>query len=128
MPHTRERSFGVSVGGVLILVGAVQAWRGRWGSTADAVAGIGVVLCILGRLRPSLLKWPSDVWWRVAAILGYINARIILTVAFAIVLVPVGLIWRITGRDPLGLRRDRWTGWAGHPARYRATDHYTRMY
>ena len=126
-PHARERSFGVSVGGVLILLAIVQAWRGQ-SEYAAALGVIGAVLFVLGRLNPALLKRPSDVWWRFAAILGYINSRIILTVAFVVVLVPVSLIWRLTGRDPLGLRRDRWKGWTPHPARYRATDHYTRMY
>ena len=126
-PHARERSFGVSVGGVLILIAILQMWRGRL-TYAAVLGGIGGLLFVLGRLRPVLLKGPSDVWWRFATILGYINSRIILTLAFAIVLVPVGLIWRLTGRDPLGLRRDRWPGWTPHPARYRATDHYRRMY
>jgi hypothetical protein len=83
---------------------------------------------VLGRLRPSLLKWPSAVWWRFALALGYVNARIILTLAFALVLIPLGLIWRVIGRDPLGRRRATWSGWSPHPARYRDRSHFSRMY
>jgi hypothetical protein len=126
-PHARERSFGVSVGGVLLAIAAFQVWRGRPGY-AEVLGGIGLVLFVLGRTRPALLAWPSALWWRFAAVLGYVNARIILTAAFAIVLTPVGLLWRLVERDPLAYRRDHWQGWTPHPARYRKTDHYTRMY
>ena len=33
--------------------------------------------------------------------LGYVNARILLTLLFGLVLTPLGLLWRITGKDPL---------------------------
>ena len=63
--------------------------------------------------------WPSLVWWKLIHLLGYINARIILTVLFAVLLVPLNLVWRVTGKDPLGRRRAGWTGWSPYPARYR---------
>jgi hypothetical protein len=125
--NTLERSFGRSVGGVLLLIAGVLAWRGRLGAAA-AVGAIGAVLVILALVRPSLLKWPRAGWMRLALALGYVNARIILTLAFVLVLTPMGLIWRLIGRDPLGRARQRWPGWVPHHARYRSADHYTRMY
>jgi hypothetical protein len=79
-------------------------------------------------LRPSLLKWPSAGWWLFAKALGYVNARILLTVLFGLVLTPLGLIWRVTGKDPLSRKRARWNGWSAYPARYRDRKHYERMY
>ena len=117
-PANPERSFGLSVGGVLLLVAAMAIWRGRF-STAVVAGGVGLVLVTLGRLQPALLRWPSKVWWRFAMLLGYVNARIILTLAFALVLVPIGLIWRLIGRDPLGKRRSDWAAGRRHPERYR---------
>jgi len=126
-PYFHERSFGLSVGGVLMLVAAVLLWRGR-AQYAEVVGALGALLIAVGRVKPSLLKWPSAAWWRLALILGYVNARIVLTFAFVLVLTPIGLIWRAIGRDPLARRRDRSPGWTPHPARYRASYHYTRMY
>ena len=60
--------------------------------------------------------------------LGYVNARVILTIAFAIVFVPLGLIWRLIGRDPLSNHRANFPGWTAYPARYRSRDHFTKMY
>ena len=125
--NQRERSFGLSVGGVLLLIATVSFWRGGL-RTAEVVGAIGAVLVVLAHFAPGLLKWPSAVWWRFAMMLGYVNARIILTVIFVVMLTPMGLVWRLIGRDPLARGRQRWPGWIPHPARYQNTNHYTRMY
>ena len=126
-PDFKERSFGISVGAVLLLIAAVLVWRGRI-STAEVVGGVGAVLLVLGLTQPRLLKYPSAVWWKFAMILGYVNARVILTVAFAILLTPLGLLWRVIGKDPLARHRKNWQGWAPSPERYRNPDHFNRMY
>jgi saxitoxin biosynthesis operon SxtJ-like protein len=123
----RDRQFGLAVGTVLLLLAPILVWRGRI-LTAEILGGIGAVLVVLGRFAPRLLKYPSAVWWKVAMVLGYVNARIILTVIFAIVLVPLGVVWRILGRDPLARHRANWPGWSPYPERYRNRAHYTRMY
>jgi hypothetical protein len=61
-------------------------------------------------------------------VLGYVNARVILTIAFTIVFIPLGLIWRLIGRDPLANRRASFPGWTVYPARYRSRDHFRKMY
>jgi len=126
-PDFKEKSFGKAVGGFLLLLSAVLWWRGRLTST-EIMAGIGAVLVVLGFTAPKLLKWPSVVWWKFASILGYVNARIILTIAFLIVLTPLALVWRLLGRDPLAIQKRHWPGWSPYPARYRDKDHFTRMY
>lgn len=126
-PDFKERSFGVSVGSVLLLIAAVLAWRGRI-TNAEILAGIGAVLLVLGLTKPRWLKYPSMVWWKFAMVLGYVNARVILTIAFALVLTPLGLLWRVIGRDPLAIKKQNWPGWSPYPARYRDKDHFTRMY
>lgn len=126
-PHFQERSFGVSVGGVLIAVAAYFAWRSRM-DRATWLAALGVVLVILGLTAPALLKYPSKLWWKMAMVLGYVNARVILTIAFLILLTPMGLLWRLIGKDPLARRRKNWSGWSPSPARFRDPDHFNRMY
>jgi saxitoxin biosynthesis operon SxtJ-like protein len=126
-PYFQERSFGVSVGGVLIAIAAYFAWRGQLDRTA-ILGGVGAILVVLGLTAPRLLKYPSMVWWKFAMVLGYINARVILTIAFAIVLVPVSLAWRLIGHDPLTRKRSSWHGWSPSPERFRSPDHFTRMY
>lgn len=123
----RERSFGVTVGAVLCGIALLLAWRGRVGR-AELLGAIGVVLFTLGRLAPSLLKYPSDAWWTLAAVLGWINARVLLSLLFFLVLTPVGLVWRLTGKDPLARNRASWRGWSNYPERYRNPRHFDRMF
>jgi hypothetical protein len=126
-PANPERSFGLSVGTVLLLIAGYLFWRGRVFG-AEVTGGIGAVLLIGGLLAPWLLKWPSALWWKVAMVLGYVNARVILSIAFLLVLTPLGLLWRVIGRDPLGRRRTSWPGWTPYPPRYSDRSHFTRMY
>lgn len=126
-PYFQERSFGKAVGGVLVAIAVFLAWRGRT-ERAAILGSIGAVLVVLGLVAPWLLKYPSKVWWKFAMALGYVNARVILTIAFAIVLTPVGLLWRLTNNDPLARKRQNWRGWTPSPERFRNPDHFTRMY
>ena len=127
-PHRgSERSFGLSVGGVLLLIAAAAAWRHR-PLLSQITGAAGAALVAGGLLAPRLLAPLNAVWWRLAHVLGYVNARIILTAAFALVLTPIGIAWRLIGRDPLSRRRERWAGWTDYPGRYADREHYRRMY
>ena len=126
-PDFKEKSFGKAVGGFLLLLSVVLWWRGRI-TNAEITAGIGAVLVVLGLTVPRVLYYPSWVWWKFAMALGYVNARIILTIAFLVVLTPLALIWKLLGRDPLAIQKQHWPGWSAYPARYRDKDHFTKMY
>ena len=126
-PKNPERSFGVSVGSVLILLALILLWRRRI-TRAEILGGIGAVLLVLGLIAPPLLKYPSRYWWKFSLALGRVMARFWLTLLFAVVLTPVSLVWRAIGRDPLARRRASWPGWSPYPARYRNRKHYDRMY
>jgi len=77
---------------------------------AEVVGGIGAFLVAAGLAYAPLLKYPSAAWWRFARALGYVNARILLTLLFSVVLVPLSLIWRVAGKDPLMRRRKAFSG------------------
>jgi saxitoxin biosynthesis operon SxtJ-like protein len=122
-----ERSFGVSVGIVLLVIAALLVWRGR-PLRAEIIGAIGAPLLLFGLVYPPILKWPSAWWWRFSRALGHVNARVLLTLVFSVVFVPLSIVWRLIGKDPLGRRRDRWPGWSPYPASTRDRMHYTRMF
>jgi hypothetical protein len=123
---SRERGFGVSVGTVLIAIAAYQLWRGRV-AVAEMLGATGAALVLLGLMWPRLLRGASAMWWRLSHALAYFNTRVLLTIIFIVLLVPLGIIWRVIGRDPLARRRGS-AGWTPYPARYRNREHYRRMY
>ena len=121
-----ERSFGFTVGTVLCLLAAVFFWRGR-PVRGEIIGAAGAALVLLGAVAPALLRRPRAWWWRIARVVGDFNARVLLTVTFVAIFVPLGLIWRLLGKDPLR-RRAGDAGWTPYPSRYRDRRHYLRMY
>ena len=120
----QERSFGRSVGTLLVLIGVYQFVRGR--ATAGFwMMGIGALLAILGTLAPTTLRAPSRLWWRVSHALGWVSSHVLLTLFFFLVLTPLGLIFRLIGRDPLSQRSGE-TTWSPYPER--RPNHYDHMF
>jgi saxitoxin biosynthesis operon SxtJ-like protein len=126
LPGT-ERSFGLSVGAVLSVIAALLFWRGRV-LRAEVIGGIGAMLIVLGAVAPAVLSRPRVWWWRGARVVGDFNARVLLTLMFAVVFVPLSAVWRLLGKDPLAMRRRANRGWSPYPARYRDRQHYSRMF
>ena len=121
------RSFGLTAGLVLCVNAAALFWKG-WPGRAEVVGAIGVALLVLGLVRPSILDGPAAAAWRFSHAAGAIITRLLLTLIFWLVFVPLSLLWRLTGTDPLVRRRDRWPGWTPYPIRYRDKHHYRRMF
>jgi hypothetical protein len=125
LPGT-DRSFGLSVGAVLLAIAGLLLWR-HHPARAAVAASFGGLLMVAGAVAPAALKWPRIWWWRVTLAIGGFNARVLLTIIFAVLFVPLGLFWRLTGKDPLVRRRGA-AGWMPYPARYRDPHHYQRMF
>jgi hypothetical protein len=64
----------------------------------------GILTIALG--HPSLLALPNRLWTRLGLLLGHIVSPIALGLLFYAVLMPVGLLMRWAGKDPLRLRAD----------------------
>ena len=93
------RRFGLTVGGIFALLALISWWRGH--VVAPSVMGaLGVTLVGAGLAAPAALRPVERYWMRGAHVLGEVNARIILTVLFYLVIFPVGWVLR-RFRDPL---------------------------
>src|SRR5262249_34985758 len=100
-PARELRRFGLTVGGMFLLLGLASRWRGH--SVPPLVLGtVGVLLVLPGLLAPRLLAPVERGWMRFAAVMGHVNTRIILTVLYYLGITPVGIVRRWMGRplDP----------------------------
>lgn len=95
--HPSDRSFGLTVGGVLVAAGI---WR------APEIAVPGVVLMMLGIVRPAVLHTPNRLWMRMSHAIARVTNPIVTGAMFFCVLTPLGLAMRLFGYDPLRLRFD----------------------
>jgi|SRR5688572_8986710 len=65
---------------------------------------IAAVMLLTGLLLPRVLGPVFKVWMFVGAILGWINSRVILCLLFYGLILPIGIVRRLAGKDPM-LRR-----------------------
>ena len=94
------RRFGLVIGSALLLLGALLLWRHhRWAGLL--FASLGTFLLILAGVAPLLLKWIHGPWMILSLALGWIVTRILLTIAFFLIVMPIGLLQRLFGKRPL---------------------------
>jgi len=103
---TKEvRKFGILFGVICAIVALYFAWKESqlW---PYFVGGAGFFL-LGGFFGYSFLRPIYIGWMKFAFVLGWINTRILLGVFFYLVLTPIGLVLRLTGKDLLSLKIDR---------------------
>ena len=93
------RKFGLMVGGVFLLLGTISWYRGHT-LPPRVLWAVGVALVVPGAVAPAVLRPVRTVWMHLAAVLGEVNSRLLLTVMFFLVVTPIGLLMRLFG-DPL---------------------------
>ena len=99
------RNFGLSVGGVLLIIGIFLYWNAN--PNAAYLLGGGAALVLLGLIIPVLLLPIQKIWMTFAVIMGWVMTRVILALLYYIVLTLIGFIARMTGKQFLELKWDR---------------------
>ena len=103
----QARKTALVVAAVFAVIAAWNVYRGR--ATVVAIfGGAALALVLAGLLLPRAARRFHVFWMRVAAVLGYVNSRVLLTVLYYGLFAPYGLVSRFF-RDPLrrrGARRE----------------------
>jgi hypothetical protein len=122
------RNFGLLFAGIAVLVAAYLVYAEKSGWIWFLAAGV----CFLAAaffFRTGLR--PVYVWWmRFAFVLGWINTRVLLTLAFYLVVTPTGLILRLLKKDPMEREFDRSAAsyWKPREARPFDASRYKRLF
>ncbi|NBC18871.1 MAG: hypothetical protein GVY18_16335 [Bacteroidetes bacterium] len=97
------RSFGWLVGAVLLLIGAFVWWRQAWtpGTAVYILGSAGGILVLLGTLAPQWLRTLYIGWMALALLLGFVMTRVLLTLVYVLLVLPIGLLLRGFGKDLL---------------------------
>ncbi|MEM7043640.1 MAG: SxtJ family membrane protein [Pseudomonadota bacterium] len=105
-----DRGFGLTVGGILLAILLIRLGLEWW--RADAVTpgwfdytlgGIGLPLVILGLIAPAILAPLNRGWTKLGLLLFKVVNPIVLGLIFLVTIVPIGLLLRLFGKDPLRL-------------------------
>jgi hypothetical protein len=85
-------------------------------STFWILVALGLVLLVAGLARPTLLRpfWIMSLM--VAMPIGFVVTTVAMAAVYYLVITPIGLVFRLVGRDALGLERGGWTKVEGREA------------
>ena len=100
----RLRDFGWVVGGALIALGGLLAWRHPERGAHPWMWAAGLILVIGGAVAPRVLKAPFQLWMAFAFVLGLVMTNVILTLTYLIALTCVGLLMRLFRHDTLDIQ------------------------
>ena len=97
----REQSKDAGLALVLILL--LVAWIGAGiHHPLIAAAAAGVLICMTA---PGLFAPFAVLWFGLSRVMGAVVSRIVLTVVYMLLVVPVGLARRLAGADAMQLKR-----------------------
>ncbi|MGI9417857.1 MAG: SxtJ family membrane protein, partial [Geminicoccaceae bacterium] len=105
-----DRGFGLTVGGILLAILLLRVGLGWWSSGALAfgwvewvLGGVGLPLIALGLIAPAVLAPLNRGWTKLGLLLFKVVNPIVLGLIFLLTIVPIGLLLRVFGKDPLRL-------------------------
>jgi saxitoxin biosynthesis operon SxtJ-like protein len=105
-PSTRTlRQFAALFLIIFSVTAGVRVWRGDTGTLTRAIAAAGVVVGLVGIVRPNAIRYVYTGWMIAAFPIGWTISRIIVMLLFYVVFTPFALVFRLLGRDALRLRR-----------------------
>lgn len=103
-----DRSFGLTVGGILAAIACVRWWWvGSLSWLMSALLVIGVGLVTAGSLRPAMLTPLNRLWIKLGLVLFHAVNPLVTLLLFVVTIVPTGLIMRVLRYDPMRRRFDR---------------------
>jgi hypothetical protein len=99
------RNFGLIMAGMILLFfGFLIPWIWNHRPWPLWPWMVSAVFVVVGLASPMVLGAVYRAWMKVGLVLGWINSRIILGVMFYGLVLPMGLIMRMMGKDPMARR------------------------
>ena len=122
------RKFGITVGLVFLAIFAFFFFFDDNLKYSYLFLILGGLLVLFGLIFPAVLRIPYMIWMGAAFAIGWVVSRVILLILFYIVILPIGLIARLLGKDFLNIkiRKDDNSYWI-QKSESKVND-YTRMH
>jgi hypothetical protein len=106
-PPPSNRSFGLTVGAILVGIGLVRTYLDHTGVGTTVLLASGGTLFLLGLIAPNILAVANRGWMALGGILAAVVNPILMLLIFAIIFVPIAVVFRLKGRDALALAPDK---------------------
>jgi len=104
------RKFGFIMGGMFALIfGLIFPWIAdknlhNWPIWPFIVMAVFLAFAVF---MPQALRPINAVWTKIGNVLGWVNSRIILGIMFFLLILPIGLILKLFGKDSMNRKFDK---------------------
>ena len=130
-----QRNFGLVMAAAATVIGFVR-WGIHWARADEMPAlpwyfvAVSVIFAVLALAAPRALMPLFRAWIALANVLNWIVTHIILTLVFILTVLPIGILMRLTGQDPLdrALDSDATSYWKEAENQLDDPDRYTKQF
>jgi len=121
------RRFGLTVGAAFLVIAAIVWWRERPTATM-VLGGLGGLLTLSGLVIPTYLGPVERAWMALAHAISKVTTPIVMGVMYLGVLLPVGVLRRAFGGNPLVHTEQDHSYWRGRSDGSRRTASMRRQF
>jgi hypothetical protein len=100
-----DRTFGLVFAAFFLIVGALPLFKG--GAPRLWSFGVAAVFLVIALAVPRLLAPLNRVWTKIGLLLNSVVSPLVMGLLFYAVVMPVGMLMRAMGKEPLRLRLQR---------------------
>lgn len=103
-PLPSEASFGYSFAFVCAVIAVIRLSQRH----VDGVVFLPIAVALISvvRLKPSILRGPNEIWFKFSVFLFRVVSPVMMAVVYFLVITPVGVVARMTGRKFLALEKE----------------------
>ena len=103
-----ERNFGFTVGGILLAIACLRAWRhAEIVPYRSSSSPSRTILLVLAVLQPTLLRLPNRLWMKLGDLLFMVMNPVVMFAVYVTTFVPIGMYLRLSGKDSPFRKLDR---------------------
>jgi hypothetical protein len=99
-----EKSFGIVFSLVFLLIGLYPLMSGEGVHLWSLMAAL--FFFVLAFIAPKVLSAPNKLWFKLGMALGAFVAPVVMTFVYFTIVVPIGLLMRLMGKDLLRQKLD----------------------
>ena len=93
------RVFAAGIGVILSVFSGISWYK--TGTAWQWMLPVGLIFAAVGLIKPPLIRPVYKVWMKVAGFIAKVNTVVLLYLIYFLVLTPIGILMRLTGKDIL---------------------------
>ncbi len=101
-----ERHFGLTFAAVFLVIAVYLFWKQKQDGSVWLLGAAGL-MTVVTLLIPGALRLPNHLWFQLGQLLGRVVNPIVMAATYYLLVTPIGLFFKVAGRDVLGLRYDK---------------------